>query len=227
LNNVVQIGVTTAAQQASNSLITLNTEIQGKIYIGTSAGNISTSSAGAPLRFSGSARNSIQIQLMPEFPGAVMTGDGTNNVGTMTSDFCSGSSRLNINVSGSNCSANDEHNYYSWTAQATNDYDIWSRWQVPSNFSAFDTTAIQFYGWRTASTESIVFTVYKNATSCGTVTMGGADANLTWNLKSISSLSGCTINANDTLNIRMQMTVGTNNDYVRMGEITINYLSAF
>ena len=40
-------------------------------------------------------------------------------------------------------------------------------------------------------------------------------------------MAGCTIAANDILNIRIQMSVGTNNDFARVGEITFNYLSAF
>jgi len=104
--------------------------------------------AGTGPVYSGSAMPTKKITLIPEFPGATLTGDGTSNVGTMTSDFCSKTNTNPPDINTGVCvTAGDLHNYYSWTAQATNDYDIWIPWQVPSDFGEFaSSTAIQFYG---------------------------------------------------------------------------------
>ena len=83
----------------------------------------------------GTARHITAVTLAPEYAGATLTGDGTNNIGTMTSDFCSNTGALAIATA--ICSvAGDVHNYYSWTATATAvaDYDIYVRYQVPSDF---------------------------------------------------------------------------------------------
>ena len=69
------------------------------------------------LRFRGTAQNDISLTLSPEYAGAVLTGDGSNNVGTMTSDFCSGSSLLNI---GTSCGARRVQNLYTYSEDITN-----------------------------------------------------------------------------------------------------------
>ena len=245
LNSVIKIGATGAAQQSSNSLIAMNTEVQGAIYIGNSTGNISTASAGSPLRYNGTARNTRTITLTPEYPGAVMTGDGTTNIGTMTSDFCADkttSPTFIYNVASNNCNSGDIHNYYSWTAQATNDYDILVRYQVPDDFSAFsdssgnaaDTShrSIKMYGWRTASTDHVYLSLYNSSgVLCGTGTTDTSTSNLAWTQTNYASGSdnenSCSITAGNTITFDIHMVVGTNNDYARAGEISFNYLSAF
>src|SRR5690606_25151227 len=140
------------------------------------------------------------------------TGDGSNNTGTMTSDFCSGSSRQNLNTSV--CTVPTEsHNYYSWTANATNDYDIWIRWRVPSDFSTF--SAADFNGWRTSSSDSVTVTIYNNAaSSCDSASISGTVA--TWNNTSLSSIGSCTPSAGDVLTIRVQLSVGVNGEFARI-----------
>ena len=188
--------------------------------------NDSATGASGKLRRYGTARETTTVTLVPEFAGAVLTGDGTNNTGTMTSDFCSGTSRRSVNTS--ICAATDEYNYYSWTAQATNDYDAWVRWQVPSDFSAWTASnPIQFYGWRSSSSagNTLTLTIYNAAgTVCGTAT--SITNTTTWSVTNYTS-SGCSPTAGDVLTLRVTMSVGVNNEFVRMGHISLNYLSNF
>jgi hypothetical protein len=151
----------------------------------------------------------------------------------MTSDFCSGTSLKSINTS--ICAASDEHNYYSWTSQATNDYDIYIRYQLPSDFDGFaSNTTIQMYGWRTTSTEKIELAVFNAAgTQCGSTTEINSSNN-TWQTTSLTgsetSDSACnTTNMapGSTIVFRVRMTVGTNNNFARAGAITFEYLSKF
>jgi len=182
--------------------------------------------------YTGDARPTKKITLIPEFSGATLTGDGTSNVGTMTSDFCSKTNTnppdINIGVC---VTAGDLHNYYSWTAQATNDYDIWIPWQVPSDFGEFaSSTAIQFYGWRTSNSAGtdVTLTVYDdNDAICNAATaISGTVA--TWNATNYADPIGCgAIAAGDTITFRVQLSVGVNDEYARIGEISISYLATF
>jgi len=132
--------------------------------------------------------------------------------------------------------AGDLHNYYSWSAQATNDYDIWIPWQVPSDFHEFaSSTAIKFNGWRTSNSAgtSVTLTVYDdNDAICGSATaISGTVA--TWNLTNYADPTGCDvvssgdIDAGDTVTFRLQLSVGVNDEYARAGEIEVSYLAKF
>ena len=49
--------------------------------------------SGGTFQMTGSARPSKKMVLSPEYPGAVLFGDGTNNTGTMTSDYTNSETR--------------------------------------------------------------------------------------------------------------------------------------
>jgi hypothetical protein len=124
--------------------------------------------------------------------------------------------------------ATNEHNYYSWTANASNSYSVYTKWRVPSDFASFESTAMQFDAWSTNTSHTVALTVYKNGTSCGTQTVTTAAG---WTTSSAVSMAGCTINANDELILKADLNIGTggviNTNFVRMGEIYINYKSQF
>jgi hypothetical protein len=163
--------------------------------------------------------------LSPEFQGAVLTGSG---VGTMTSDFCSDALNFNDGGGANACDTGEQHNYYSWTANASNTYSIFMKWRAPSDFSEFDTTPAEFYAWSTSTNHTVTLTFYEGGTNCGSQTVSTTGG---WTLSSALSLAGCSIAANDELTIRADMSMGTgatiNTSFVRMGEIYINYLSRF
>lgn len=85
--------------------------------VGASGDCLKTSDASGTLAFSSCGGvNTETVGFVPEYQGAVIQGDGTNNSGTMYSGFVNGLS----NAQGV------YHNYYEWyTAQSTSqDYDI-------------------------------------------------------------------------------------------------------
>jgi len=130
--------------------------------------------------------------------------------------------------------AGDLHNYYSWSAQATNDYDIWIPWQVPSDFHEFaSSTAIQFYGWRDSVDDTVSLTLYDDADAvCGSTTSVGATYDQ-WVSTNYADPTGCDvvssgdIDAGDTVTFRLQLSVGVNDEYARAGEIEVSYLAKF
>jgi trimeric autotransporter adhesin len=230
-NMVLKIDTTGTPTLASARLFTTNAEASGTVRIGNATNGAEFSTAGPVYR--GTARPTKKVTLMPEYPGATLTGDGTNNIGTMTSDFCSGTSRLSIN--NTICAASDERNYYSWTAQATNDYDVYVRYQLPSDFDGWaSNSSIQAVGWRTTSNESVTLAVFNSSgTQCGSTTTLNS-SNTTWQQTAMTG-SETTDTACNTTNMapgstilfRIRLTVGSNNNFARAGEIIFDYFSKF
>lgn len=183
---------------------------------------VNTATAGTLQWMACGAGSTATVTLAPEYPGAVMTGSGGSNTGTMTSDFCSGSGTGGLNINASICGTGSaSHNYYSWTANATNNYDVWVRWQVPSDFASFGSNAFTFNGWTSSTSDSAALTVYDPSnTSCGTATISTASAAFT--TASITP-SGCTVSAGNILSLKVHLNVGVNGEYARAGEITIVY----
>ena len=159
--------------------------------------------------------------------GAVLSADGTNNTGTMTTDFCSDNDLLNINTAA--CPTDgDEHNYYTWVTTSQNDYDIYIRYQMPSDFSAFASdSTINMYGWRTDSTATteVQLALFEGATQCGSTT-NVATGTATWSEVPLggSGETSCSgIVAGDIVIWRIHL--DANNKTVRAGEIRFDYLS--
>jgi hypothetical protein len=234
-NMVIKVGngVTTSITPV---LATTTAEINTRILIGSTINGIDfNTGAGANsyFRLTGNARNIKKITLSPEYAGATVTGDGTNNIGTMTSDFCSGTSRLSINTTV--CGATVELNYYSWTAQGTNVYDIYIRYQLPSDFDGWaSNSSIQMYGWRSTSNEKVELTVFNSSGgTCGSTTELNS-SNTTWQLTALTGSETSDTNCNTTnmapgsvIIFRIRLTVGSNNNFARAGSIVFDYLSKF
>jgi len=183
--------------------------------------------------YAGTARPTRKVTLSPEFPGATLTGDTTNNVGTMTSDFCENGVSADIpqtNTAVCNTSG-DIHNYYSWVGQggSANDYDIWVRWRVPDNFAAFAASGnpIQVWGKRTDATNNAV-TVFLYDTA-GTLENGASGtqvAGTAWTQTSIEAAPyEGTYTAGSYATFRIVMTADISGDTVQVGEIDIEYLT--
>jgi len=166
----------------------------------------------------GASSSTATVTLAPEFLGAVMTGDGTANSGTMTSDFCSGSSRQNLNTAV--CTVTTEsHNYYDWTSNGANDYEIWVRWQAPSDFASFASGS--FYGWKTASGDAVTMNVYNNsASTCATQATSATTGS--WQSNNIT-MTGCAPSAGSVITIDIHVGVAANGNHARIGEITLTY----
>jgi hypothetical protein len=168
------------------------------------------------------ASSTASTSLVPEFAGAVMTPDGTANSGTMTSDFCGNDgagSFTDLNTGVCNTSG-DFHNYYNWTSNGANDYDIFLRWRVPSDFSSFST--VQFNSKKSASGDDVKLTIYTNSGAvCGTGTSMTNTASA-WQTTTYT-ISGCSPSPGDTLILDVHMAVAANGNTVQMGEIPITY----
>ena len=83
--------------------------------------------------------------LSPEYPGAIISADGTNNVGAFTSDReATGSGSLY------------SFNYYEFSSGQTSlqDYDVYARWEVPENFSSWATSNALTIDYATEDTSS-------------------------------------------------------------------------
>lgn len=222
-NSTTAFQIQNAAATTMFLVDTSNTSIR----LGDASNNITlTASTFEPL-LNGNARHTTRINLVPEFEGAVLTGDGSNNSGTMTSDFCSGTAKRSVNT-GVCATSTDEHNYYSWTAiSGTQDYDVWIRHQIPSDFAAFSSdTSINMFGWRTDSTVNLVeLAMFQaNGTQCGSTT-SVATGTAAWTETAMTgSETGCTVAAGDIVTFKIKLTVDAT-DFVRAGEIRYDYLS--
>ncbi|PSO43459.1 hypothetical protein BRC19_00335 [Candidatus Saccharibacteria bacterium QS_5_54_17] len=225
-NTQVRIGEPASASLSGARLVVTKAEIQTTLRVGNGTDNVELSPSNG-LQFSGSARPTEKITLVPEYEGMTLTPDGTDNQGTLTSDFCSESGRLGINTTICD-SAGDEHNYFSWTTSqgSAQDYDIYIRKQLPSDFDVLaSTTTVKMYGWRTSSSETVELAIFQaDGSQCGSTT-NVATSNGSWTQTALDS-TGCSFNANDEITIRVRLTATTDN-YARAGEISFQYRSKF
>ncbi len=231
-------GLDTIFRQASSSsafqiqnaggtaLLTANTSTS-TVVIGNSGNTLTFGATGIVL--AGTARPDITVTLAPEYQGATFVGDGTNNNGSLSSDFCSGSSRQNINTGV--CAATVTHNYYTWTTTqaSAQDYDIYVRYQMPSDYDTGTMTNLQIWGWGTNTTnEQVTVALISDgsATPCSTsgnaVTGAAAWAQAT----TASPLGSCTPAAGDTVTFKVHVQAGQNN-FARAGEINFSYKKKF
>jgi hypothetical protein len=154
--------------------------------------------------------------LESEYEGAVLTADGADNDGSLTSDNTG--------------STNSWMNYYEFSSSETdiNDYDVRVRFTLPEDFNAWDTNGIVF-DFVTQSTDSannkVDYTVYLESLG----TLDAADtANVsgvagTWTTTTIagSSLTDCNA-AGETCLLIIRMYSKSSN-YTRVGDITFDY----
>lgn len=230
-----------AASNRFARLFVANAEVSNVLRIGDTTNGINFSASNG-FRLSGSARNSNTATLKPEFEGAIFRGDGAGNTGTLTSDFCSGSSAMNIN--NTVCNTTETHTYYQWTHNETTaqDYDIIVRYRVPDNFDSAEAfsnhVAIRGFASKSAAsaTNSVTMALYNDSgAQCGSTTnITNGTANQ-WGagvvLGSISGDGDCeNIDAGEYVTFVLHMTAnstGTTGEIIRMGEIEISYKSTY
>lgn len=214
-NTLVKIGTTTTATLANVRLLVTLAEVTDTLRIGDATNGFEVSKASGPL-YRGTARPTRRIMMSPEFAGAVIRPDGTNNTGTMTTAY----------------EAATGHNYYSWTTtQGTSqDYDVTVRVPVPMDYSALPATPqVCFYGYSTNTTNStLALSMLDTANAAVTLssssyTPGSASA---W-AETCRTISGTpTITAGGFLTLRMTM-AALSSSQTRLGEFRIDYLAKF
>lgn len=208
------------------TLMTFDTSTP-QVVVGSLTNGISFSANG--LSYYGTAQRTYSVTLSPEYAGATFTPDGADNTGTLSSDFCSGSSRLSKNTTV--CAATVTHNYYQWTtASATpQDYDVYVRYQMPTDYETGTIANMAIWGWGTNTTnEQVTVALYSDAsgTACSTSSnaVTGAAA---WAQATVASpLGACTIVAGDVVTFKVRLRAGTGN-YARAGEISFALKNKF
>ena len=157
-----------------------------------------------------------KITLSAEYPGAVLSADGTSNVGVMTSD--------------SEGTASNSMNYYEWSSSETslNDYDVRVRFTLPNDFYSWSTGGItfNFVTEATGTTNNkLDFYVYleSSATVDGSSTGQASSSAGVWKTTTIagSGLNECT-GAGTTCMLIIKMS-SVNDSYARVGDIDIQY----
>jgi hypothetical protein len=216
---ILKVSTTAAATQSGTDLLVVDGEFTGAMRVGDGTNRTQFDGTTKELSFVGTARHAKRIELDPEYPGVTFTADGSNNSGTLNSDFCSGSSRLNLNTTF--CAATDNHNYYSWTSDSgTNDYDLYIRYTIPSDYSGDPTFSM--FGWRTGSSDSVNVTLFKDdGTTCISST-NVATGTATWTDTSLSN--SCSFSADDRVIFRIKLTAVVS-EYALASKITFNYKS--
>lgn len=221
----VKVTSTTALQvqnASSAPLLTVDTSAS-QVVVGGLTNGVSLSTSG--LQYYGTARPNQKVTLSAEYPGATFTADGSNNQGSLSSDFCSG--RLSINTSV--CSATVTHNYYQWTTSQSSaqDYDVYVRYQLPSNYDSGSLSNLSIWGWGTSTaTEQVILSMYVDSitpacsTSANAVSAAGAWAQATV----ASPLGSCAPVAGDMVTFKVHLQAGQNN-FARAGGISFGYRS--
>ncbi|MDZ7744293.1 MAG: carbohydrate binding domain-containing protein [Candidatus Saccharibacteria bacterium] len=135
------------------------------------------------------------VNLLPEFPGAVLNGTG---VGTMTADFCGNGGGLSVNTT--MCDSGEARNFYQWTSpQITEqEYSIYITYQLPTAFKQFASNDTITLTARTdnVSNGKVTYEMFRNEggtiNQCGTETTVTTTAN-TWQTVGISGneADGC------------------------------------
>lgn len=154
--------------------------------------------------------------LAAEYAGAVLSADGTANVGAMTSD--------------SEGSGSNSMNYYEWNSSETslNDYDVRVRFQLPSDFNEWGSGGVKF-NYATESTSSannkLDFYIYRQ--DSGTVDDSStAKVSSSAGVWTSVTLPGSNLNICNSAGhvcvfvIRMY---STNDNFSRVGDIEITY----
>ncbi|HNW23795.1 MAG TPA: hypothetical protein PKH06_03515, partial [Candidatus Dojkabacteria bacterium] len=158
---------------------------------------------------------SSQSVLSPEYPGAILYADGSDNYGAMTSDAEQSSGTF--------------RNYYEWVSDkdTPQDYDILVRVTLPDDFVSWKEDAI-YLDFMTENSGSLI----DNKVDMYLMGGSGVDAQATDGISAMPStwqrmsIKGIDINdcndAGSTCTLRIS--VSSSFDYfVRVGDITLNY----
>lgn len=219
------------AIQSSNgdSLLAANTATM-QVTIGAATDGVRLSMNGIELL--GSARAARTVTLSPEYSGATFTGDGTNNNGNLSSDFCADGSNLAVNLTACAAPFGSMHSYYQWTtAEVTaQDYDIYVRFRMPSDYSTGSMSDFTIKSFTASTNESLVMSIYDNTgTEISTTGTVGNIESETGSWQTYAALNNANANgvvANEYITFKLSL-VATNNGTVRVGDISFDYRSEF
>ncbi|MEM3112596.1 MAG: hypothetical protein QXY90_06110, partial [Candidatus Anstonellales archaeon] len=203
---------------------TLTINATNTVFIGDGTNGLQIDETwGANSGWRGNARPTKRITLVPEYPGAVLTGDGTNNNGTMTSD--------NTTAAGTKF-----RNYYNWanTQSTPQDYDIWISVPIPNDFAAMTATPTLSIDTYTSdlTNGTVLVTVYDSQSTpvadCTDVSFTPTGSANTWETKtSTTCLDTGTYTAGGIMTIKIKLTAAATNGITRVSTISFDYLAKF
>ena len=168
--------------------------------------------------YSGTARPTKRVTLTPEYVGATITGDGSSNTGSMTSD---------------NMTSSPYRNFYKWlnTQGTAQDYDVWVRVPLPADFSAMAATPTLSIDTYTSDTTNgtVLVTVYDTAgtADCSSVAFTPTSTT-TWQTKTATTcLDTGTYTANGVMTLDIKLTGAATTGDTRISTISFDYLAKF
>ena len=206
---------------------------QGNVSIGANgdSGSIRYNTTNDELEFTNDGSTWIPMAgatrtevLSAEYAGAVMAADGSSNTGSMTSDA-------------ETTQANKRMNYYEWNSSETSlqDYDVRVRFTLPNDFDSWSTSNAITFNFATEANSStnnkVDFNVFEEESSTFAKDENNYSSTAgTWTTSSIddSYLIGSGTDhaecdaAGETCVILLRM-FSANDNYVRIGDIDLNY----
>jgi hypothetical protein len=222
LNDVIRIGNTASsgtqtyptAAGSGSLFVSSIAEVAGTLYVGNASNGLSVSSASTNAfepSLSGTARHTKNLALTAEFAGAVLDADGSSNTGTMTAAF----------------EATNRFGYYKWvTSQGTaQDYDIVATVPVPDDFGAWTGTPT-FWTYGSAGSSMSVTLTDTAGTVATNYNASALTVSTTWTSRSVATpaITG-TYTQGSSMIIRIHMTAAATTGDVRLGTITLPYLT--
>lgn len=236
-NGIIKIGTGTPTllNVGSGSLYVTNSlEVAGQAFFGKGADGVHISATTYELTLSGSARHKKAVVVTPHYPGAIIP---YSSAGLLSTDFCSSAPvpmQLNttdgpggLNINPTICAgSSDEHSYYTWTSSSADtaaSFDMYTRWQVPSDFDAFN-TGMNFSALSANLGDTVTVGVYNGSKLCGTATANSQ----TWKNDNVVDLTACSVVAGSTvLTVKITLTSTNAASVARIGELTFNYFSKY
>lgn len=189
------------------------------VTIGSGGNTFTFNPASGPV-YAGTAMPTKRITLTPEYAGATLTGDGTSNTGTMTSDTET---------------ASPFKSYYNWSsAQGTaQDYDVWIKVPIPSDFSAMastDSLTVEARSDNLANTAITIVQVYDtaNAADCttGNINIEPGTVNTWADTTPTDTCTGGTYAADGIMTIQLRLS-SLSNANARVGRLYLQYKAKF
>lgn len=193
----------------------------GSEFVAAGGGSSSTIS-----NSSNCSGNVCRLVLDAEYTGAVITGDGSNNIGSLESGY-----EIVDN--------NYRFNYYQWKSSSTselNDIDTVINLTLPENFANWQNAGVTL-DFLTQSTNtadnsvSVEISKSGSATASSQLDVAGATANQ-WSSRALGNsslafsqedLAALEFQAGDTLTMKIT-TKSMNNNVVKIGQINLNYI---
>jgi WD40 repeat protein len=214
--DALTLGSPAAASLASAKLVTARAEIQTALRLGNATSGISfnditTGSGGGKLRYYGDSRNLKTVTLVPEYAGAVLDGTGT---GTMSS------------------AVDGDRPHYQWLSSSgtSQSYAVTVTLALPSDWSEWDGGDDICVDSFTSNITTGSAQLYVLNSSSGAVDVNGPTITPStasvWDTRCYSLTPGNGYSADGVITLRLIMTSHSSAS-VRLGDITLSYLSSF